>query len=316
MKASFVVANYMCSRTFLQPPVEFFTVAALLKKRGYYVQVCDFRVLNQTTSEATRTIDADADLIVISVSPYDMPQMYHMDYRYRYTEYFDRVVKAAFPHAVVFAEGAQCTLKPEEFLRHTGLNGVMLWEIERTVCDLADAVAQARPLENVPNLVLSTPAGKFTRTAYDERYAYPDETYFDVMPLWELADFSGYFGYDLEKEKHSRLYRWGVILGARGCAFSCAFCFNFYKNRTRYRPVQHVADEMEYLSSLVISLIGTQVDTTPIGAGADGRCRLPLRFSMFRIILCPTARISRLCEPRRTAVEFSAALRPAPLRCP
>lgn len=250
MKASFVVANYMCSRTFLQPPVELFTAAALLKKRGYDVQVCDFRVLNQTSSEATRTIDADVDLIVISVSPYDMTQMYHMDYRYRYTEHFARVVKAAFPHAVVFAEGAQCTLKPEEFLQHTGLDGVMLWEIERTVCDLADAVAQALPLGNIPNLVLNTPAGEFARTAYDDHYAHPDETFFDVMPLWELADFSGYFGYDLEKEKHSRLYRWGVILGTRGCAFSCAFCFNFYKNRTRYRPVQHVVDEMELLSAL------------------------------------------------------------------
>lgn len=88
MKAVFVVANYMCSRTFLQPPVELFTSAAILKKSGHSVQICDFRVLNQTASEAVQLIDADADFIIISVSPYDMTQMYHMDYRYRYTEHF------------------------------------------------------------------------------------------------------------------------------------------------------------------------------------------------------------------------------------
>lgn len=250
MKAVFVVANYMCSRTFLQPPVELFTSAAILKKSGHSVQICDFRVLNQTASEAVQLIDADADFIIISVSPYDMTQMYHMDYRYRYTEHFSRIVKEAFPKALVFAEGAQCTLKPEAFLQHTMLDGVILWEIERTVRSLTDAITQGLPLETVPNLVLRTLKEKCIRTVFDEDYAHPDVKYFDEQPLWELADFSGYYGYDLEKEKHSRLYRWGVILGSRGCAFNCAFCFNFYKNRTRYRPVQHVADEMEHLSAL------------------------------------------------------------------
>lgn len=91
----------MCSRTFLQPPVELFTSAAILKKSGHSVQICDFRVLNQTASEAVQLIDADADFIIISVSPYDMTQMYHMDYRYRYTEHFSRIVKEAFPKALV-----------------------------------------------------------------------------------------------------------------------------------------------------------------------------------------------------------------------
>ena len=240
----------MCSRTFLQPPVELYTSAALLEKHGFSVQVCDFRVLNMTASEAADYIDQESNLIVISTSPYDMTQMYHMDYRYRYVEYFTKIIKKRFSNALVFGEGAQCTLKPEEFLNQTDADGVILWEIERTICELANSVFSELSLNIVPNLVIRTEENGYERTTFLEEYAHPATDFFDVIPKWELADFSGYFGYDLEKTKHSRINQWGVILGSRGCAFSCSFCFNFYKNHTRYREVCSIADEMDLLYQL------------------------------------------------------------------
>lgn len=255
MKISLVVPNYMYSRTFLQPPVELFTVAALLEKQSFAVQICDFRVLNQTTCEAMRTIDSDAKMVVISVSPYDMTQMYHMDYRYRYVEYFTKILKQHFPETLVVAEGAQCTLKPERFLEQTGADGVILWEIERTVCALAEAVSSRANLASVPNLVLRAKNGNVIRTEFREDFAHPETEYFDILPKWELADFSTYFGYDLERLKHTRVNYWGVILGARGCSFHCAFCFNFFKNKSRYRPVSSVADEMELLYRLEVKRV-------------------------------------------------------------
>lgn len=254
MKIALVVPNFMCSRTFLQPPVELYTSAAILEKYNFSIQVCDFRVLNQTAEEAARLIEGDADLIIVSVSPYDMTQMYHMDYRYQYAEYFTRIIKNRFPHTYVFAEGAQCTLKPETFLEHTGADGVILWEIERTICELAQAIAAHTAVRKIPNLVLRISNERFERTVFMESYAHPDVNYFDILPKWELADFSGYFGYDLEKEKHAKIDRWGVVLGSRGCDFSCSFCFNFYKNHTRYRQVQSIVDEMELLDRLYLSV--------------------------------------------------------------
>lgn len=250
MKIALVVPNHMCSRTFLQPPVELYTAAALLENRGFSVQVCDFRVLSKTADEAARFIDNDVDLIVVSVSPYDMTQMYHMDYRYRYVEYFTRIVKQRFRNTYVFAEGAQCTLKPETFLGNTGADGIILWEIERTLCELAKTIELEENIENIPNLVLRKSGDCFKKTKFDEIYAHPGVEYFDLIPKWELADFSGYFGYDLGKTKHAKVDCWGVILGSRGCAYQCAFCFNFYKNRTRYRSVQSISSEMALLYSL------------------------------------------------------------------
>ena len=246
MKISLVVPNYMCSRTFLQPPVELYTCASLLEKQGHAVEVYDFRVLNKTAQEASEIVDQNTDLIIISVSPYDMTQMYHMDYRYRYVEHFVKNMKEAFPNVYVFGEGAQCTLKPESFINNTGADGVILWEIERTVCELAKCIEKGSILNETPNLVIKD-ANTCVRSKYCEDYAHPSVEYFDVIPKWELVDFSQYFGYDLQKEKHARFTHWGVILASRGCKYACSFCFNFYRNSTRYRSTSSVINEMELL---------------------------------------------------------------------
>lgn len=255
MKVALVVPNYMCSKTFLQPPVELYTSAAMLEKKGISVHVYDYRVLNQTALEAARSLPRDVDLIVISTSPYDMTQMYHMDYRYRYVEHFSKIVKEQFQSVYVFAEGAQCTLRPESFLEKTGADGVILWEIERTLCDLAEKISSNDDIRHVPNLVIRKLDKCIEKTIYDENFAHPEVEYFDVLPKWELVDFSKYFGYDLEKSKHARVNYWGVILASRGCAFQCSFCFNFYKNHTRYRPVMSVVDEMKFLYKLGVKRV-------------------------------------------------------------
>lgn len=255
MNISLVVPNYMNSRTFLQPPVELYTSARILKNAGHIVNVYDFRVIEQTVMEATKTINQQTDLIIISTSPYDMTQMYHMDYRYSYVKYFSFYIKKSFPNVYVFGEGAQCTLKPEEFLEQTGTDGVILWEIERTLLDLVETLKKHESIEKVPNLVLKQRNHSYLRTAFEEDYAHPSTKYFDVIPMWENVDYSKYFGYDLERSKYERVSRWGVILGSRGCAYSCSFCFNFYRNVNRYRDVNRIADEMELMYNLNVNRV-------------------------------------------------------------
>jgi radical SAM superfamily enzyme YgiQ (UPF0313 family) len=248
MEITLVTPNYMCSKTFLQPPVELYTAQVLLEAYGHSVIVFDFRALYRDAFEAAAEISDTAKLIVVSVSPYDMTQMYHMDYRYRYTEHFTRILKAKHPSAIVFAEGAQCTLKPEIFLNNTKVDGVILWEIERTLVTLVEAIEHEKTLMDIPNLVLRGEDGLLTYNRVDEQFAHPDVEFFDYIPKWDQVDFTDYFGYDLKNGKHGRLNQWGVILGSRGCAFNCDFCFNFYKNHSRYRPVESVAKEMAMLS--------------------------------------------------------------------
>lgn len=250
MRIALVVPNYMCSKTFLQPPIELYTAQKIIQQKGHTADVFDFRVLKRSAYEAALDIPANTELIIVSVSPYDMAQMYHMDYRYRYAEHFTRIMKAQHPSAFVFGEGAQCTLKPETFLTHTQADGAILWEIERTLAVLVDAINEKSKLTAVPNLALYQGDETIFYSPFDEDFAHPDIPFIDFIPNWSQVDFSGYFGYDLDARKHEPLDHWGVILASRGCSFHCDFCFNFYKNHLRFRSVKNVATEMAMLSRI------------------------------------------------------------------
>ena len=168
MNIALIVPNYMCSKTFLQPPIELYTAATILESKGHNVDVFDFRVIKMTSYEATKYVGDLYDVIIISVSPYDMTQMYHMDYRYRYVEYFAKTLKQSWPQTVVFAEGAQCTLKPDVFLKNTEIDGVILWEIERTVSELIDAIEENK-LEEVHNIVLRDKTGRIKYILFEQQ---------------------------------------------------------------------------------------------------------------------------------------------------
>lgn len=85
MKVTLFVPYLMSSKTFLQPPVEFYTTKKLLMAEGIKVDVYDFRIDCPTSDEVVSAIcDRDYDMIIATTAPYDMCQMYHSDYRLTY----------------------------------------------------------------------------------------------------------------------------------------------------------------------------------------------------------------------------------------
>jgi hypothetical protein len=75
----------MSSKTFLQPPIEFYTAKRMLLCEEIEADVYDFRITKPTSDEAVNIIcKENYDLIVATTSPYDMCQMYHSDYRLTY----------------------------------------------------------------------------------------------------------------------------------------------------------------------------------------------------------------------------------------
>lgn len=248
MNITLLVPNIMNSRTFLQPPLELYTAAALLRKRGIEAKVFDFRALDLASDEAIAALDGRSDLFIVSTSPYDMAQMYHMDHRLRYAQYFVRKLKEAFPCTPLYITGAHGTLNPEEMLVKTGADGVIMWELEACACLLVKAYQEGASLESVPNLVLNRKGVTF-RTEFCDSIAHPAGEYISVIADWDQADFSKYFGYSFDGSELKRLDRWGVIMGSRGCPFACNFCFNYFKNKMRFRNPSGVAEEFMLLCS-------------------------------------------------------------------
>lgn len=294
VRVALAVPNYMYSKTFLQPPVELLILQKLLRAKGYQATIHDFRIGNLTSDEAIASLPEDTDVIVVSVSPYDMTQMYHMDYRLRYAEHFVRKLKERRNRTVVVAIGAQCSLKPAGFIENTCVDYVVLFEPERTLCELLSTIEGGGDLAQVHNLAIRSDDGTIL-TEYAASYAHPDLSYFDVVPDWDEVDLGSYYGYEIKKGERERVSSWGVVLASRGCVYGCAYCFNFFSQCVRYRPVESVVKEVKLLER----------------SGAKRLFFLDLTFSQNRewaMALCDRlaledAKISWICQTRCDCVD-------------
>lgn len=251
MKIALFVPSYVSSKTFLQPPIEFYTI----KKNLQYdhVDVLDFRILRSTTDEIVMTLlRGQYDLIIATTAPYDMCQMYHSDYRLTHAMHIISSV-ARSVDCMVGIVGAHVTLAPEQMLLETDSDFVVLGEIEKTVCRIVDILKSDGNIQIVPNLVLRD--GKcFIRTSVEETFTHPDGSFVDGAD-WTGVDFSNYFGYYYVDGRMKPQRNWGVILGSRGCPFNCYFCYNFFGRNMRFRTPESVVEELFELKSLGCELV-------------------------------------------------------------
>ena len=239
MKIALIVPNLMCSTTFLQPPVEFYILAQKLRKE-HNVLVLDLRTDNLDYLSAIKRVPQDIDLCIVTTSPYDMVQMYHSDYRLKYAlEFVNELKRRRFSSEIAVC-GVHATLMPDWVLQNCSADFLMLWEID-VVAELAvGAIKNKNGLESVPNLVLRK-NNKIIKTRFDKKIAHPELK--ETSPAWDLVDFTKYFGYKLEAGHYTRLNKWGVIFGSRGCPFKCSFCFNMWGNKVRFRRPESIFEE-------------------------------------------------------------------------
>jgi molybdenum cofactor biosynthesis enzyme MoaA/tRNA A37 methylthiotransferase MiaB len=237
----------MSSKTFLQPPVELCTVASQLRDNGNEINLFDFRATNSSLHEAISLISEDTDVCVVTTSPYDMTQMYHSDYRLKYCFKFIKELKRLRSRSTVVVIGVHGTLKPRIVLEETNADILVKWEIDQVIPKLIECLSSGREVNHIPNLIINN-KGNSIYTTDDNDWAHPDLSHSDLIPAWDLVDFSKYFGYQLtDQQKYKKLERWGVILGSRGCPYDCNFCFNFYGARVRYRTIGNIIKELKRL---------------------------------------------------------------------
>ena len=247
MKVAFVLPFLMSSKTFLQPPVEFYTAKKLLKNEGIDADVFDFRVSRLTSDESVALIQAgNYDLIVATTSPYDMCQMYHSDYRLTYAIYVIKEIAVKIDAPVVLV-GAHGNLMPEDMLKETSADFIVVGEIEKNVLNIAKSICNGEDINSCPNLIYLKD-GKAVRTKYIKEYAYPDAAELGSAD-WREVDFSKYFGYYYIDGKMRPKNNWGVILGSRGCPYNCTFCYNFFGRNIRFRSPRSIVEEMKELKT-------------------------------------------------------------------
>ena len=251
MRIALFVPSHISSKTFLQPPIEFYTIRKILKYDQ--VDVFDFRISKSTADEIVSTLKGGQyDLIIATTAPYDMCQMYHSDYRLTYAMHIISIVAQCIG-CMVGIVGAHATLAPEQMLLETDSDFVVLGEIEQTICNIVTNLKEGKDIQNVPNLVLKD-GNSVIRTSEEEISWHPDGYYVDGAD-WEGVDFSSYFGYYYVDGRMKPQRNWGVILGSRGCPFNCHFCYNFFGRNMRFRSPKSIVEELFELESLGCEIV-------------------------------------------------------------
>lgn len=243
------ISDYLSGKSFLQPPTAEIYAATILRNNGFTASIFDNRLYHISMDHFIHLLkETDTTTVVVDTTPYDQVSIYYVDYR------LDRIVydiKALISAGYnVICTGSHATVRPEEFMKLTGVRYAIKGEMELSLLELARNTNGLRDLKTVnctvvKNLYLYDGA-TVSFTGEDEQLIRPDISKFP-MPDYDLIDMSGYYGDEYIDNNHKIKAAWGAILAQRGCPFHCAFCYHFFGNGVRKRTPLQVVDEMELL---------------------------------------------------------------------
>jgi radical SAM superfamily enzyme YgiQ (UPF0313 family) len=154
-----------------------------------------------------------------------------------------RLVRLACPDALLLVGGALPTSAPEHVLRRTGADVACIGPAETTIVDVVRAWAGGAGLGEVAGICLREKDGSFRRTrpAVQPRFLDGGPS---TWPAWEAFDGDSYVQ-GTAYHPFPASARIAPIMTARGCPYSCNFCFQ--PARYAKRPLDDVFDEMEWL---------------------------------------------------------------------
>jgi anaerobic magnesium-protoporphyrin IX monomethyl ester cyclase len=207
-----------------QMPLALLHIAASLKQDGFNVRILDMRL------EDFRNFNV-GNPVFVGISCMTGLQI-------RYARDFARYVRLQNPSVPLVWGGVHPTLLPEQTARDDFVDIVVRGEGELIVKNLANALAQNLPIDDVAGItyavngsVKSNPDGKVINL--------------DDIPIalpYELLQMDKYPAF-----KSGRFH----IQTSRGCPHRCGFCYNtiFNKNRWRGKSAKRVLDEIAYLTT-------------------------------------------------------------------
>lgn len=243
-----IVPEFLSGRSFLQPPLGLLYAASYLRHAKFSVKFVDNRV-HKLSIPALASFVRGTRIFFVTTTPYDQVQNYFVDYRLRHAIRTANYLKEAFPDSCLVVCGSHGTVKPDFIFRYTKADIVILGEYERTILLLSEALRNDEKIDSIPNIAirLNSDDGKFSATETDENLMHPQPN--SILPAYDLIDFGKYFGDSYINNRPTRIYKWGLVLGSRGCRYKCSFCYNFWGPRVRYSEPEAVVEEMRMMES-------------------------------------------------------------------
>lgn len=209
------------------PPLSLAYLAAVLRKEGFEVKILDFLVTGYHPDKLRKELKSYRPKLVGATS---------VTLNYPIARRMLKSCKAFDPGIVTVIGGPHSTFAVEEtLLRSPWIDLIAIGEGERTIVDLAKALAEGRDFHQVSGIAF-VDGGRVMRTAPQALIEDLDQL---PLPARELLPMSRY---------HALNTPCTVITG-RGCPYRCIFCSGrrMFGPKVRFRSPGLVVDEIEQI---------------------------------------------------------------------
>lgn len=211
----------------ISTPLGLVSIATYLQSKGHTVKIYD------------RTVSKDSLENVISAFEPNLCGISMMSYK----SVFDTLEvarKLKEKNIPCIVGGPLPSVLPELTLAYDLFDAVSIGEGEATWLELAEYYSgKIGSLSDIAGLAIKDENGKIK---YTEVRPFIDLS--EIPPLdWSLIDVPKYFQSSYGCKKMLYLY------AAKGCPFSCTFCYNkdFHKSKYRKRPIETLLEEIRFL---------------------------------------------------------------------
>lgn len=205
------------------------SISAYLKQGGHETAL--YHILYPPTKNdfIAKVRGYEPDLIAVAVRTSNFPFV---------KEFFNWCKQAT--SAPLLAGGYHATIAPEEVLACSEVDFICRGEGEGAMLDLADALKEERPTDNIANLWVKMPDGKIKKNPVR-----PLIENLDDLPLPDFALF------DYDKLEYALINTVPAII-SRGCPYICTYCCNhhfraLYPNSRRYVRFRNPERAIAYL---------------------------------------------------------------------
>jgi len=208
------------------PPLGVMYIAAVLEENGYSADVLDASLDGLSDRQILDEVRVRRpDIVGLSCTTHNRLEMRDVAH----------AIKKAFPDVAVVAGGPHVSFTPEDTLRHTAVDAVIIGEGEMKTLDLVSG----KPLDEIPGLAYRNG---------DEIVINPDRGFIKDLnslpsPARHKVDMTRYPGYNTLKRRTTH------VLSNRGCPFGCIYCCatHFWGKSTRSLSSEKVIDEIDVL---------------------------------------------------------------------
>lgn len=208
-------------------PLGLLSIATFLQSKGYNVRIYD------------RTVDKTKPETIITEFPPDAVGISLVSYK-SIDDTLSLAEKLKEKGIPVIIGGPLASVLVKQTLSHDCFDAVSLGEGEMTWLDIAKYYeGKIASLIEIPGLAYKNKNGEIVYTQ--------DRPFVDLSELpvldWTLLDVPKYFQSSYGCKKMLYLY------SAKGCPFSCTFCYNkdFHKCRYRKKPLEVLLEEIKFL---------------------------------------------------------------------